>query len=86
MANNNKISYDKQIEFKGKAYLDSKAMPVEKKSGLNSLTQGNNKAFDGMEKVVLHDETQGNKMTKYVYTNNAWELVSPTISGDDVEM
>ena len=85
MANNNKISYDKTIEFNGLSYLDPKEMPVAKKSDLNSLSQGNNKAFEGMERIVIKDETQGNKTTKYRFTNNNWVLVSPTISGDDVE-
>ena len=78
------IKYDKQVKFAGKGYLDPKTMPVATKAALNSITMAND-AFEGMERVVLKDETMGNKTTKYVFRNNAWVLTSPTISGDDVE-
>lgn len=87
MANyNNTLQYDKQIKFTGKGYNDPKAMPVPNKATLDNITIAND-AFEGMERVVLSDETQEGKTTKYRFSNNTWIIESQDIeiTGDDVE-
>ena len=81
---NNTLEYDKQIEFTGKAYLDPKTMPVETKAELEQITMATN-AFVGMEKVVLSDEDYDGAMTKYRFDGEKWVIISPIITGDDVE-
>ena len=81
---NNTIEFDKQIQFTGKAYLDPKAMPVETKSDLLQITMATD-AFVGMERIVLSDEDYGGNMTKYRFDGEKWVIISPIITGDDVE-
>lgn len=65
-----KLLYDKQIKFEGNAYLDPKHMPVESFSALLNLPS--NKLFEGMEVIVLCDETMQGETTRYTYHNNMW--------------
>ena len=81
---NNTLDYDKQIRFTGKAYLDPKATPVETKSELDQITMAT-EAFVGMERVVLSDENYDGAMTKYRFDGEKWVIISPIITGDDVE-
>ena len=81
---NNTLDYDKQIQFTGKAYLDAKATPVETKAELEQITMATD-AFVGMERVVLSDEDYDGAMTKYRFDGEKWVIVSPIITGDDVE-
>lgn len=81
---NNTLEYDKQIEFTGKAYLDLKTMPVETKAELEQITMATS-AFVSMERVVLSDEDYNGAMTKYRFDGEKWVIISPIITGDDVE-
>jgi len=81
---NNTLDYDKQIRFTGKAYLDPKATPVETKAELEQITMATD-AFVGMERVVLSDENYDGAMTKYCFDGEKWVIISPIITGDDVE-
>ena len=81
---NNTLDYDKQIQFTGKSYLDKKATPVETKAELEQITMATD-AFVGMERVVLSDEDYDGAMTKYRFDGEKWVIVSPIITGDDVE-
>ena len=81
---NNTLDFDKQIKFTGKAYLDPKLMPVETKAELLKITMATD-AFEGMEIVVLSDEEHDGAMTKYRFDGEKWNIVSPIITGDDVE-
>ena len=81
----NTLRYDKQIEFTGVGYLDTKAMPVNTKAELDNLNLATG-AFEGMEVIVLEDETYNSMRTKYKFVNEEWVLVDPSIiTGDDVE-
>ena len=80
----NTLEFDKQIKFTGKAYLDPKLMPVETKAELLEITMATD-AFEGMEIVVLSDEEHDGAMTKYRFDGEKWNIVSQTITGDDVE-
>lgn len=81
---NNTLDYDKQIQFTGKSYLDKKATPVETKAELEQITMATD-AFVGMERVVLSDEDYDGAMTKYRFDGEKWVIISPIITGDDVE-
>lgn len=81
---NNTLEFDKQIKFTGKAYLDPKLMPVQTKADLLEITMATD-AFEGMELVVLSDEDYDGAMTKYRFNGEKWVIVSPIITGDDVE-
>lgn len=85
MANcNNTLEFDKQIQFTGKSYIDPKVQPVDTKSDLDDITMVST-AFEGMERVVLHDENYDGATTKYRYDGEKWNIISPLITGDDVE-
>jgi hypothetical protein len=81
---NNTIEYDKQILFTGKAYLDPKTMPVQTKAELEQITMAT-EAFVGMERVVLSDEDYNGVTTKYRFDGEKWVIISPVITGNDVE-
>lgn len=81
---NNTLDYDKQIQFTGKSYLDKKATPVETKAELEQITMATD-AFVGMERVVLSDEDYDGAMTKYRFDGEKWVIISPIITGNDVE-
>jgi hypothetical protein len=81
---NNTLEFDKRIQFTGKAYLDPKAAPVATKAELEEITIVND-AFEGMERVVLSDEDYDGAMTKYRFDGEKWVIISPIITGDDVE-
>lgn len=79
--NNNVLNYDKQIKYKGQAYLDKNIMPVESYAKLPKTTL----VFDGAEIVVLKDEKHQNKETRYIKQGRNWVLKNTVINGDDVE-
>lgn len=83
MANYNALKYDKQLRFTGNAYLDANIQPRQTKAELLKIPYTTR--FDGMEVVVLKDETMNNQTVRYMCMNGVWKPKNITIQGDDLE-
>lgn len=82
------INYLSQIRYTGPSCLDSKLKPVNLYSDLAKIPRA--QRYIGMEIVVLNDENNENRQTKYWLvggtSNNNWVLKTNQIevTGDDI--
>lgn len=67
----NAMRFDKQIEYDGNQYLDSKMMCCGTKKDLIAIPKFD--CFKGREVVVLEDEDNDKQMIKYVYSGEEWK-------------
>lgn len=74
---NNRLTYDKQIEYEGNSYLDPKHMPMDSFSALTQISLDS--VFDGIEMTIISDENWSGNTTSYAYKNNAWNLNNATV-------
>lgn len=66
----NEMSFDKQIFYTGKQYLDPKMKYCETKKELNGIKI--DECFTGREVTVLKDEDNDHQTVKYVFDGDKW--------------
>lgn len=82
----NRVSYDKQIWYRGLSYLDPKNNAVDDHKDLDDRIL---EPFEGLRTTVMKDETCNNETTRYIYKRDengdlGWSMETLTIEGDDL--